>query len=711
MLMQREKLKKIAATRPSHRQLAWQELEFTCFIHYGMNSFTDRHWGTGRESPSLFNPSAQDCGQWARAARAAGMKMMTLTVKHHDGFCLWPSRYTLHSVAYSRWNAGQGDVLRELSAACREHDLKLGVYLSPADLAEAIREGGRYANGSKVRPQSIPLPSDRPCVDDRTFEYEVDDYNAYFMSQLFETLTEYGPVHQVWFDGAHPRETRSKGTQVYQFDAWYDLIRQLAPEAVISVCGPDTRWCGNEAGITRQAEWSVLPLPDGESRLTGDVMEAQSWDCSREDLPCEEWIEACDDFAWYPAETNTTIRPGWFYCSSLKSKFDLYDLMDIYYRAVGGNSVFLLNISPDPRGLVPEDDVAMLHEMGIRLREAFVQNLAEGAQVAASATRQNDSACDARHILEPSQDRYWATDDWVDAATLTFELPETRHFNLAVIQESVKHFGQRITGIALDAMVAGEWQEVAGAASVGYKRMLCFEGVKSKSLRLRITGARVCPSVSYFALHHRPVMHETPRISRNKAGQVSIETKETGFTLHYTLDGTAPTSRSAAYQGVIELPNDALVKAALFTGDARVSAIREVCYDVAPVHWRVLSDEPDAQNVIDCRDDTFWHRKDGNEIVIDFGETLKVSGFTYHPRGRREHGGVVEFYSLYLAASPDDWGLPVCTGCFEKIRNEPHEYAVAFRTVTSGRFIKLVADEVLEGKGTISARSITVTTG
>ncbi|MFB6155203.1 MAG: alpha-L-fucosidase [Haloferacaceae archaeon] len=498
-VLTRDQLRQATEVRPSPRQLAWQRCEFNAFVHYGPNAFTDRAWGTGEEDPDVFAPEDLDADQWVRAAKAAGMEIVTLTAKHHDGFCLWPSRYTDHSVAESEWRDGEGDVVRELADACRRHGLKLGLYLSPADIHEAVVEGGRYGNGSEVRERTIPLPADREHVDDREFTLEVDDYNAYFASQLFELLTEYGPVHQVWFDGAHPEETQGD-TQEYQNHEWYRLIRELAPEAVISINGPDVRWCGNEAGDTREAEWSVVPLPPG-----ADSVVDADYDLTDMDFPGDDLLAEAEEFAWYPSETDTTVRPGWFYHSEKDPRFDLDDVRDIWYRTVGGNSVLLLNLAPAPSGRVPEGDVEMLERLGDHLRETFDEDLTAGADAEASGVRDDDpDAYGPGNVLAADPAAYWMTDDWQETGTLTLTLPEPRTGDVAVVQEAIGARGQRITGVELEGRTPdGEWVELGTAETVGYKRILRFEERTVDALRLRVTGARVCPTVSEVGLYRR----------------------------------------------------------------------------------------------------------------------------------------------------------------------------------------------------------------
>lgn len=460
-----ETVRKAASVRPSRRQLSWQELEFYAFVHFGVNTFTDREWGDGAEDPKLFNPTGFNAGQWVDAARAAGMRMIILTCKHHDGFCLWPSRYTEHSVKNSPWRGGNGDVVREVADACREGGLKFGVYLSPWDRHE------RTYGDSPV-------------------------YNAYFRNQLTELLTGYGPVATVWFDGACGEGPNGK-RQVYDWQSYYALIRKLQPNATIHIRGPDVRWCGNEAGRTRKSEWSVIPLPEPPAR--------HAWTDKRgSDLGSRARLRGARYLVWYPAEVNTSIRPGWFYHASQDHKVkSLAHLLDIYYGSAGGNATFLLNVPPDRRGLFHENDVKRLAELGAVLRTSFGTNLARGAAAAASAERGPDGAHSAAKAVDGRKTTYWATDDGVTAATLTLDLGEARTFNCAMLQEHIRA-GQRIESFVLEARGAGGWKKLAEATVVGYKRLLRFPEVTARHVRVRILESRLCPTLQNVALYRTP---------------------------------------------------------------------------------------------------------------------------------------------------------------------------------------------------------------
>ncbi len=356
-----EQIRYAASITPSPRQLAWQQLEFYAFTHFGMNTFTNREWGDGTEDPALFNPDALDADQWVAAVKSADMKALILTCKHHDGFCLWPSTYTEHSVKNSPWKNGQGDVVREVSDACRRGGIKFGVYLSPWD-----RHDARYGQGKP--------------------------YDDYFVSQLTELATNYGDIFCFWFDGACGEGKNGK-KQIYDWERYYAVLRKLQPNAVLNVCGPDVRWCGNEAGHCRKAEWSVVPaeLRDAErtaskSQQADDGEFSRKIDSQDEDIGSRAVIRNARELVWYPSEVDTSIRTGWFYHPEEDTDVRTADeLLDIYLDAVGANASLLLNIPPDTHGRIAAPDCASLTELGTKIQQIFASNVTEKAEITADS--------------------------------------------------------------------------------------------------------------------------------------------------------------------------------------------------------------------------------------------------------------------------------------------------------------------------------------
>ncbi|WP_069884171.1 alpha-L-fucosidase [Streptomyces luteocolor] len=466
---------KASQVRPTARQIAWQKLEQTAFLHFGVNTFTGLEWGTGDEDPDLFRPSGLDTDQWARALRDGGFRLAVLTVKHHDGFVLYPSRYTKHSVASSSWRGGKGDVLRSFADSLRRYGIKVGVYISPADENQYL--DGVYANGSKRAPRIIPtlLPDDdRAAERPRSFTLDATDYGAHMLNQLYEVLTEYGPVDEVWFDGAQGRIPPDK-VETYDWDSWYTLIRALAPDATMAVRGPDVRWVGNEGGLAREDEWSVVPVKDSGN---GSIDYALRYDApdqgSREALA--EARSVAQYLQWWPAECDVSIRPGWFYHEDQQPK-SVEELTDIWFRSVGRNSVLLLNIPPDRRGLLPDADVARLREFRERIRKELPKDLARGVRT--------------RH------DRA--------AGTVTVDLGRAREVDRIRLAEDIRS-GQQLENAVVEVRDGDGWRTVTEVRTVGASRVVTLaEPVTARWWRLRVTRSRRTVRIAEFGLYRSEV--------------------------------------------------------------------------------------------------------------------------------------------------------------------------------------------------------------
>jgi len=453
---------------PSPYQFAWQEMEFVAFVHFGMNTFADREWGEGTESPSLFNPIGFDARQWIRVLKDAGMKMVIVTAKHHDGFCLWPSEYTEHSVKTSPWRQGKGDVVREVADACREAGLKLGIYLSPWDRHE-------------------PSYGDSPA------------YNEHFRSQLRELLTNYGEIGEVWFDGACGEGPNGK-RQEYDWPAYYRVVRECQPKAVIFGMGPDLRWVGTETGYGRETEWSVVPVPMKEALASPNASLDELFvpgDMTGKDLGSREKIAAARALAWYPAETDVSIRPGWFYHASQDEEVKTPEkLVDIYFSSVGRNGVLLLNVPPDKRGLIHEHDTRSLMGMRELLDRTFQTNLVEQAKVEASS---ENSGHAVQFILDKDKETYWTTPEDIGSATLEFSLPEKKTFDVAMLQEEIR-VGQRVEEFTIESWDGKAWRPFAKGTTIGHKRLLRFPETTADRVRLTVVKSRSNPTLASFGL-------------------------------------------------------------------------------------------------------------------------------------------------------------------------------------------------------------------
>ena len=441
---------------PTPQQIAWQEMEFIAFTHFGMNTFTDREWGDGKEDPKLFNPAAFDARQWVKTCKDAGIRMIILTCKHHDGFCLWPSKYTEHCVKNSPWRDGKGDVVKEVSDACREGGLKFGVYLSPWD-----RHERSYGDSPR--------------------------YNEHFKNQLTELLTQYGPVTEVWFDGACGEGPNGK-RQVYDWAGFYQTVRKLQPNALIAICGPDVRWVGNESGVARETEWSVQPRDPAI-----DIVRSY-------DTPSK----GAKKMVWWPAECDVSIRPGWFYHAGQDNAVKpLKPLLDIYYCSVGRNSVLLLNLPPDRRGLIHENDAKRLLELRRVLDETFKENFAEGAKATADNVRGNEGSNAADKATDGNPATCWTTDDGVTAGSIEIQLGKRATFNVAMAQEFIPK-GQRVEAYLWEAWDGQAWKPFARGTTIGYKKLDRFADVTADKVRLTIVKARASPMIRAVGLFKAP---------------------------------------------------------------------------------------------------------------------------------------------------------------------------------------------------------------
>lgn len=450
---------------PSERQLAWHELEYYMFVHFTVNTFTDKEWGYGDEKEAVFNPSALDCRQWAKTASEAGMKGIIITAKHHDGFCLWPSAFTEHSVKNSPWKEGKGDVLKDLREACDEYGLKMGVYLSPWDRNSAV--------------------------------YGTPEYLVYYRDQLRELLTNYGEIFEVWFDGANggdgyyggARETRRIDNKTYyDWPNTHKIVRELQPDAVMfSDAGPDVRWVGNESGMGSLTNWCLLKkdemYPGGDfARILGEGHE--------------------DGNYWVPAEVDVSIRRGWFYHESQDSMVrSPENLLELYYSSVGRNSNLLLNIPPDRRGLLHENDVSSL--MGFReLREKeFANELALGKKASSDVSR--GKAYKALNVNDGNPETYWAAPDGALTGSLIIDLGSETEVNRILIQEYIR-LGQRVKEFSVEAFSDGEWKKLVDGTTIGYKVIRKFPVVKTSRIRVSITGSKAAPLISNIELFRAP---------------------------------------------------------------------------------------------------------------------------------------------------------------------------------------------------------------
>ena len=553
---------------PTKQQLEWQQMEFTAFLHFGINTFTGREWGDGTESPELFNPSELDAEQWVRALKEGGFKMAILTAKHHDGFCLWPTATTEYSVKNSPWKDGKGDVVRELRDACEKYGLKFGVYLSPWD-----RNASCYG--------------DSPA------------YNQFFIEQLTELLSNYGEVHEVWFDGANGEGPNGK-KQIYDWEAILKTIRTLQPKAVTAIMGDDVRWVGNEGGLGRETEWSATVLTPGSYTYSAESNKALGVMPKAKDLGSRELIAKAEQLYWYPSEVDVSIRPGWFYHADQDGQVrSLANLVNIYYQSVGCNSVLLLNIPPDQRGLIHEIDVQRIKELSEYLSKTFADN-----QVIDGVGLWKAQTGDSKE----------------------YDVKKGAIVNTFLIQEDIAQ-GQRVEDFLVEVYCNGAWQYATEGTTIGYKRLLRFSDCQPEKVRITIRGTRANANISNVGLYYaEPLMDKNVKV---KLSDVSVENwKTVGIDASAAIDGNRETVWKA--EGLTPLVVD-MGKEEEIAGFCYAPVVGEdLTGTIYKYHFCVSNN---GQNWIECATNGEFSNIMHNPIpyFVRFGKTYKARYFKLEP--------------------------------------------------------------------------------
>lgn len=580
---------------PEPKQVEWQQMETYAFIHFGLNTFNDREWGYGDTDPKTFNPTNLDCEQWAQTLVKAGMKGVILTAKHHDGFCLWPFEGTDYSVKNSPWKNGQGNVVKELSEACKKYGLKFAVYLSPWDRHQA--------------------------------NYGTPEYLPYFYAQLHDLLTNYGPVFEVWFDGANGGDGWYGGAKdirtinrknYYNYPRIYEMLDSIQPQAIIfSDGGPGCRWVGNEKGFAGATNWSFL--------RKGEVHPGY-------DKSYELQYGHPDGNQWVPAECDVSIRPGWFYHPEEDDRVKSPDqLVDLYYRSVGHNATLLLNFPVDRRGLIHPVDSAnavRFHEM---IQQQLKTNLVAGMIPKVSNERGGDFVASA--LTDDNFDTYWATEDGVTTADIEFSFDTPTRMNRMMLQEYIP-LGQRVKAFVVEYLDKDTWLPVKlneETTTIGYKRLLRFETVETKGIRIRITDARGPLCLSNVGVYD--------------AGNVS----------------------------------DSFVE--------KVEDIESVPYLLPDIKAEESAKASDKQAQTTCF-------VEGDRLLIDLQEERMVSSLHFLPDQGEPNKGLIANYEIRVGTSKEAVNQLVKAGEFSNIQNNPVMQSVFF-TPVKARYIELKATRMI----------------
>lgn len=697
-----------AKVLPRPNQVAWMNLEFTFFIHYGLEPFNDDQGGV-ESSPSTFNPTHLDAGQWVNAIKNAGGKQLVFVAKHVDGFCLWPSRYTSYSVASSPWLGSTGDVVRAVANACQANGIKLGVYICQAD------NNSKYINDGSIAVSSViptapanfisnPMIGRTPPAGFTNYVYKATDYQRYYLNQLYELLTEYGPVSEVWFDGG-----------IGNVPDAIDLVHKLQPNAVMFQ-GGDLRWVGNENGVARASEWSVIPLPACPDPLTNFGATYNATDWSAADLGGDDKLTAGAYLWWFPAESDTTIQAGdnWFWNPGI-SVLDVPSLLNDYYCTVGRNVNLNLDLAPDTSGLIPADQLAALSSMGQIIANTFVTNLAANATITADTANPTNPPS---AVLDGNLDTWWEAAPGQTNGTLTLTLPAPVKFDVISLQEAVAQRSQRIESWSIDSWSGSSWTNIGSYTTVGHKRLERVNPVTTSKVRIRINGSRLEPTLAEVGLYRQAINIAAPTISnRSASGYVTI-TNGGGNNMVFTLDGSTPTIRSLVYSGPIYLPLGGSVHAACLSAQDQIGLTASATFpNLAPIGWRVVavdSQNPShpAINAIDGDPTTFWLTQTNADlalphyITVDMGTNRWLGGFTYLPRQDGNANGTV--YQFRFETSPDGvaW-VTNSTGYLFNIAVGMGLQSIQFSPVKA-RYFRFTALQEINTNGWTSAAEISV---
>lgn len=595
---------------PTKSMIDYQKMELIGFIHFNMNTFTNKEWGYGDEAEALFNPTKLDVEQWVKAAKAGGIKEIILTAKHHDGFCLWPTKFGEHSIKNSPYKNGKGDIVKEFTEACKKYGIKSGLYLSPWDRNHA--------------------------------QYGKSEYITYYKNQLTELLSNYGEISEVWLDGANggdgyyggAREKRIIDSKTYYpFEEIYQIVRKLQPTAkIFSDVGPDIHWIGNESGIAGETFWSTI---NKDSIAFGGLSQGKYLNTG--DPKGKDWIVG---------QCDVSIRPGWFYHANEKQGVKTpSQLVDLYYKSVGRNAVFLLNIPPNTDGLMDEEDVASLKEFKAILDQTFSINLIKGAVVKASNTRGDLKSFGANLIIDNSDETFWAADDKLDSVFFEINLPKVTNFDRMLLQEPIA-FGQRIAKFYVQAFVNNQWKTIASETTIGLKRLLRFDAINTKKIRVVLKEYYGAPAISNLGIY-----------------------------------------KSTAKEIVKIRPNTDI------PGDINKNA------------WKITTNTPNtnASMIIDGNFFNTWRQRitDPFSMVIDLSKSETISGFYYVPRSDKQLGNI-EKYSIYVSNDGKNWGEPISKGEFANIANNPILQKVSFNQRVKGNFVKFTANKIVEDKKDVS---------
>ncbi|MCF8715745.1 alpha-L-fucosidase [Joostella atrarenae] len=650
--------------RPSARQLRWQNYEMLGFVHFNLNTFTGMQWGSGKEDLNIFNPKELDTDQWVSTFKSAGITSVILVCKHHDGFTLWPSKFRERTIAKTPWKDGKGDVVKEFMDACRKQGIKTSIYYSPWD---------------KQAP------------------YGEDSYNDLMVNELTELLTNYGNIDLVWFDGAGLDEKTSGVKMKIDWPRVYKLIRDIQPQALISGAAPDIRWVGNEAGKGRFTEWSVQGIESMEADFSGYDSGVP---LTKPTLGSVEEIKNYEQLAWYPARGGLPVRVQWFWKPGQHNR-GLDYMINSYFETVGQNSNLLVNLSPDNRGLIPDEDALLLKKFGEYIKEMKKHNYANGAVASATETREGGYA--GNYLFDDDIRTSWVAPEGKNTGTIILKLYGSQNFNVVELQENIVDFGQRVEKFEIDAYINDKWETIGNGTTIGIRRFLKVPNTQTDSLRIRITDSRNSPSLSTVRLYVAPPLSPLVSVDRDKKGRVSIDGASTKVL--YTVDGSSPQESGVLYESPFEFRNGGVVRA-IAVNSEKDNFIQETrkAFSILPDEWDI-SKGKNMDYCLDDNPDTVAElpesKKENTFFVINFPQSTTVSGFGYVPPSKDPSvGGRIEEYVIYGLDESGEWKA-LANGSFGNIDNNPIERKVTFKNAVETKAIKVEINKVSKQRNTV----------
>ncbi len=625
---------------PSQEQIDWQKLETYAFIHFGLNTYNDLEWGYGNTPASTFNPVNLDCEQWVATLKQCGMKGVILTAKHHDGFCLWQTETTDYSIANSPYKNGKGDMVKELSDACKKYGLKFGLYLSPWD-----------RNNS---------------------EYGREDYVETYHKQIDELTSNYGDLFEFWFDGANggdgyyggADETRSiDARKYYDYERARDTILKRHPDAMIfgGTC-QTIRWVGNEQGWAGDTDWCMInpELSDNTKHLNHGSENGTHW---------------------IPAEVDVSIRPGWFYHKREDHQVkSVAQLTDIYYRSVGHNANLLLNFPINLDGKIPALDSLRATEWHEVIVNDFKDNILKNAEVRVDNERGREFK--AENVIDDDWDTYWATDDDYNFGTISFSFDKAVKMNRVVLQEYIP-LGQRVKDFYMEGELNGKWFKINPLdtlSTIGYKRIVRFNTVELDKLIIYFEESRGPLCINNIEAYFAPILLTEPKISRNYDNVVTIESSDNDAEIYYTTDGSNPDENSLRYDKAFVFNNKGVIKAITYDHNTKKkSDISMKELDLPKEYYQTSS----SNKIFDGNNNSVVYHDIDEPIIITFKEEQNISGFRYTPNQMRDASRHIVDYEFYVD------GKLIKESSFGNIKNNPIEQVVKFKNI-KGKEVKFV---------------------